>query len=243
MLPAALSILTTTFHEGPDRIKAISAWGAVAGLASAVGVFLGGVLSQTLGWRWVLFVNLPVCVLDLWAAFRLVSSRTRASAPEAFRRRRRGIDDRRHAPARLHPRASAPGRMERWPNHRGARRQRHAARGVCAQRAPAAQPHRPAIDLQDQGARRSQRHATHRHRRVLRHVLLRHPLHAERARFLPPPRWHGLPPRDGRSRRGLGDLLEAVRQDGHPTDHRQRRARSPPPPSTFSPAYRSTVPI
>jgi EmrB/QacA subfamily drug resistance transporter len=73
MLPAALSILTTTFHEGADRIKAISAWGAVAGLASAVGVFLGGVLSQTLGWRWVLFVNLPVCGLDLWAAFRLVS--------------------------------------------------------------------------------------------------------------------------------------------------------------------------
>jgi EmrB/QacA subfamily drug resistance transporter len=74
MLPAALSILTTTFNEGTDRIKAISAWGAVAGLASAVGVFLGGVLSQTLGWRWVLFVNLPVCVLDIWAAFRLVSA-------------------------------------------------------------------------------------------------------------------------------------------------------------------------
>jgi EmrB/QacA subfamily drug resistance transporter len=73
MLPAALSILTTTFNEGTDRIKAISAWGAVAGLASAVGVFLGGVLSQTLGWRWVLFVNLPVCVLDLVAAFWLVS--------------------------------------------------------------------------------------------------------------------------------------------------------------------------
>jgi EmrB/QacA subfamily drug resistance transporter len=74
MLPAALSILTTTFNEGTDRIKAISAWGAVAGLASAVGVFLGGVLSQTLGWRWVLFVNLPVCVIDIWAAFRLVSA-------------------------------------------------------------------------------------------------------------------------------------------------------------------------
>ena len=90
MLPAALSILTTTFNEGTDRIKAISAWGAVAGLASAVGVFLGGVLSQTLGWRWVLFVNLPVCVLDLWAAFRLVKPRTQASALEAFRRPRRG---------------------------------------------------------------------------------------------------------------------------------------------------------
>jgi EmrB/QacA subfamily drug resistance transporter len=73
MLPAALSILTTTFTEGGDRMKAMGAWGAVAGVASAVGVFFGGVLSQGLGWRWVLFVNLPVCALDIYAAFRLVN--------------------------------------------------------------------------------------------------------------------------------------------------------------------------
>src|SRR6516225_4036298 len=59
MLPAALSILTTTFNEGTDRLKALGVWGAVAGIASAVGVFLGGVLSEGLGWRWVFFVNLP----------------------------------------------------------------------------------------------------------------------------------------------------------------------------------------
>jgi EmrB/QacA subfamily drug resistance transporter len=82
MLPAALSILTTTFGEGPDRFKALGAWGAVAGLASAVGVFFGGVLSQTAGWRWVFFVNLPVCVVDLVAAFRLVP-RERGHAPLA----------------------------------------------------------------------------------------------------------------------------------------------------------------
>jgi EmrB/QacA subfamily drug resistance transporter len=80
MLPAALSILTTTFNEGTDRLKALGAWGAVAGLASAVGVFLGGLLSQDLGWRWVLWVNLPMCVLLLIAAFRLVGNdRGRAS--------------------------------------------------------------------------------------------------------------------------------------------------------------------
>jgi EmrB/QacA subfamily drug resistance transporter len=72
MMPAALSILTTSFHEGTDRNKALGAWGAVAGLASAVGVFLGGVLSEGPGWRWVFFVNLPVCAIDLVAAFRLV---------------------------------------------------------------------------------------------------------------------------------------------------------------------------
>jgi EmrB/QacA subfamily drug resistance transporter len=72
MMPAALSILTTSFHEGTDRNKALGAWGAIAGLASAVGVFLGGVLSEGPGWRWVFFVNLPVCAIDLVAAFRLV---------------------------------------------------------------------------------------------------------------------------------------------------------------------------
>ncbi|MBV9416636.1 MAG: MFS transporter [Solirubrobacterales bacterium] len=73
MIPAALSILTTSFSEGSDRNKAIGAWGATAGLASALGVFLGGVLSQGPGWRWVFFVNLPVCVLDLVVVFRLVA--------------------------------------------------------------------------------------------------------------------------------------------------------------------------
>ena len=61
MAPAGLSILTTTFNSGDDRNRALGVWGAVSGLAAAAGVFLGGVLSQGPGWRWVLFVNLPVC--------------------------------------------------------------------------------------------------------------------------------------------------------------------------------------
>jgi EmrB/QacA subfamily drug resistance transporter len=73
MSPAALSILTTTFNQGTDRLKALGAWGAVAGSASAVGVLLGGVLSGGPGWRWVFFVNPPVCVILLVATFRLIS--------------------------------------------------------------------------------------------------------------------------------------------------------------------------
>jgi EmrB/QacA subfamily drug resistance transporter len=73
MLPAALSILTTSFHEGTDRLKALGAWGAMVGLSSAVGVFLGGVLSEGPGWRWVLLINVPVCAIVLVAAFRLVT--------------------------------------------------------------------------------------------------------------------------------------------------------------------------
>jgi EmrB/QacA subfamily drug resistance transporter len=80
MLPAALSILTTSFHEGKDRNTALGAWGAIAGLASAVGVFLGGVLSEDVGWRWVLWVNLPVSAVLLVATFRIVSGE-RPQAP------------------------------------------------------------------------------------------------------------------------------------------------------------------
>jgi EmrB/QacA subfamily drug resistance transporter len=72
MIPACLSILTTTFTQPADRHKALGAWGAVGGLASAVGVFLGGLISETLDWRWVFFVNLPVCLAVLRATFRLL---------------------------------------------------------------------------------------------------------------------------------------------------------------------------
>jgi EmrB/QacA subfamily drug resistance transporter len=72
MMPAALSILTTSFSSATDRAKALGAWGAVAGIASAAGVFLGGVLSGGPGWRWVFFVNLPVCAADLIVAVRLL---------------------------------------------------------------------------------------------------------------------------------------------------------------------------
>ena len=72
MAPAALSLVTTSFKEGVDRHKALGIWGAISGLAAATGVFLGGVLSQGPGWRWVFFVNLPLCAFILIAAFRLL---------------------------------------------------------------------------------------------------------------------------------------------------------------------------
>ena len=52
--PAALSIVTTTFRDGAERNKALGVWGAVAGSGGAAGVLLGGVLTQWLGWQWVL---------------------------------------------------------------------------------------------------------------------------------------------------------------------------------------------
>jgi EmrB/QacA subfamily drug resistance transporter len=84
MAPAGLSILTTTFTEGKDRSKALGVWGAISGLAAAAGVFLGGVLSEGPGWRWVLFVNIPACALVIAAAFRLVPGEQRRARAAHF---------------------------------------------------------------------------------------------------------------------------------------------------------------
>ena len=73
MLPAALSILTTTFKEGSDRTTALAVWGAMGGLASAAGVLLGGLLTEGLGWRWVMFVNPLAALLVLAGIFLLIS--------------------------------------------------------------------------------------------------------------------------------------------------------------------------
>src|SRR5437868_14582624 len=58
--PAALSIVATTFKDGAERNKALGIWGAVAGSGGAAGVLLGGVLTDGLGWQWVLWVNVPI---------------------------------------------------------------------------------------------------------------------------------------------------------------------------------------
>jgi len=72
MSPAALSLLTTSFSQGTDRVRALGVWGAMSGIASVAGVFLGGVLTAGPGWRWVLFVNPPICLLIGLASFRLL---------------------------------------------------------------------------------------------------------------------------------------------------------------------------
>jgi EmrB/QacA subfamily drug resistance transporter len=66
--PAALSILTTTFAEGPERNTALGAWGAVGAFGAVAGVLLGGVLTDLLSWQWIFYVNAPVGI----GAFLLV---------------------------------------------------------------------------------------------------------------------------------------------------------------------------
>ncbi|WP_246411751.1 MFS transporter [Amycolatopsis dendrobii] len=55
-------------YEGRDRARAFAVWGTVAGVASAVGTFSGGVIAQLLGWRWIFFASLPLCVVAILMA-------------------------------------------------------------------------------------------------------------------------------------------------------------------------------
>jgi EmrB/QacA subfamily drug resistance transporter len=70
--PAALSIVTTTFTEGRERNTALGVWGAVAGAGGAAGVLMGGVLTEYLGWEWVLWVNVPIALIAASLAPRLL---------------------------------------------------------------------------------------------------------------------------------------------------------------------------
>ena len=82
--PAALSIITTTFKEGPDRTKALSVWGGIAAGGAAFGLLLGGVLTETLSWQWNFIVNVPVGAAVLVAALRLVPESRQEGALRHF---------------------------------------------------------------------------------------------------------------------------------------------------------------
>lgn len=82
--PAALSIITTTFSDGAERNKALGVWGAVAGSGGAAGVLLGGVLTDGLGWEWVLWVNVPVGLVALALSPRLIAESRADHETRAF---------------------------------------------------------------------------------------------------------------------------------------------------------------
>jgi EmrB/QacA subfamily drug resistance transporter len=70
--PSVFSITLVTFEEGAERNKALGVLGAIAGSGAAIGVILGGVLTEYAGWEWIFFVNVPIGVLTLFFVPRFV---------------------------------------------------------------------------------------------------------------------------------------------------------------------------
>jgi EmrB/QacA subfamily drug resistance transporter len=84
LTPTALSIVTTTFEEGPERNKALGIWGSLGGIGGTAGWLIGGPLTD-LSWEWIFFLNVPIGTVALLLAPRLLSE-SRGSAA------RRGYD-------------------------------------------------------------------------------------------------------------------------------------------------------
>src|SRR5947199_63834 len=72
MAPAALSLLSITFTESRERARAFGVFGAIAGGGGAVGLLLGGALTEYASWRWTLLISTPIAVLAALAAYRFV---------------------------------------------------------------------------------------------------------------------------------------------------------------------------
>ena len=96
LAPAALSILSTTFSDPKERGKAFGVYGAIVGAGGAIGLVLGGILTEYLSWRWCLYVNLIFAGLagDRRGAAAAAASRARSQVPAgpARRRARLGLD-------------------------------------------------------------------------------------------------------------------------------------------------------
>src|SRR5258707_91802 len=80
--PAALSIITTTFAEGPDRTKALGVWSAIAAGGAAIGLLMGGILTDALSWQWCFFVNVPIGIAALVLALRYVPESHAENRPD-----------------------------------------------------------------------------------------------------------------------------------------------------------------
>ena len=82
--PAALSIITTTFEEGPQRAKAMSVWAAIAVGGAAAGLLAGGILVEAFSWPWIFFVNVPIGIAVFVAALRFVPESKDERSHKAF---------------------------------------------------------------------------------------------------------------------------------------------------------------
>jgi MFS family permease len=81
LVPASLALVSATFAEGEERNRALGVYGAMAGVGFVFGMVLGGMVTEFLGWRWVLFVNVPVALAVLSLAPIVIHESKDESAP------------------------------------------------------------------------------------------------------------------------------------------------------------------
>src|ERR1700676_4501686 len=84
MAPASLAIITSSFTEGAERIRAVGLWGAMNGAGGAAGTLLGGIITQELSWRWILFINVPIGIAAALVARVAVEERRRRGDASPF---------------------------------------------------------------------------------------------------------------------------------------------------------------
>jgi EmrB/QacA subfamily drug resistance transporter len=85
LFPATLSLINTSFAEGPARTKALGVWGSAGGAGLSAGALLGGLFTATIGWEWVFFINIPLALIAIIAAPKLLApDRPRAGGRGSF---------------------------------------------------------------------------------------------------------------------------------------------------------------
>ena len=217
LAPATLSLLTTSFRDPAGRRRALGAWSATAASGAAIGVLAGGILTDLLDWRWVLFVNVPIGIALLAAAAwavpesRIAGTARRLDVPGALdsdrRAGRRRVWNREHAhpPVGFSPDDLRPGGRRRL------------ARGVRRYRGPAGRPPPGAArDIPPPVAHRRQRGVAHIRGLDPQRVLLLvdvpaagQPLHSAAGRAGIPAPWPVDPRRGAGSRQAGGQARGA----------------------------------
>ena len=116
VVPMTLAMLTSVFPAGPPRTRAFSVWGGISAAAGTLGLVVGGALVSAAGWRWIFLINIPVGLIVIVAALRVLPADSPRGArgrrlAARLRPRRRGERDRGCQPARLRGGADVQSRL------------------------------------------------------------------------------------------------------------------------------------
>src|ERR1700749_5017034 len=84
MAASSLAIITSSFPPGPQLHRAIGLWAAMNGAGVAAGVLFGGIITETLSWRWVLLINPPIGIATALVAWAVVADRRRGEGGRSF---------------------------------------------------------------------------------------------------------------------------------------------------------------